>query len=442
MTKTIRFFKAIFLLLFITFQNAAIAQCVFGNTPYIQYNTQHNGTYFYAQSFVSTCTGDMEYFELTSHNPGTLNGSLLKVYEGNVASGTPIYSQYYSDIIVDAPFAPITIYITGALPLVSGNQYSVAFILSSSSFNFKYSIDNAYPDGNLWLNGALVSSQDLYFEVSILDQCTPSSIVTDLEELPSINDECSVSVDTPPTATNTCGSVINGVPNLTFPITTPGTTEITWNFDDGLGNTTSQTQNVEIADLTPPVPDLSELPDLTNQCQINTLTPPTASDNCAGTITGTTSTIAPILTLGNSTITWTFDDGNGNIETQTQNVINPTIDNTLTVNGATITANQTLADYQWLDCNDEFAPISEEVNQAYTPPANGNFAVEITLQGCTLTSDCELFIFSGIEEFSRDKKELIRIVDLMGRETEFVPNTPLIYIYSDGTRERILKIEY
>jgi hypothetical protein len=33
------------------------------------------------------------------------------------------------------------------------------------------------------------------------------------------------------------------------------------------------------------------------------------------------------------------------------------------------------------------------------------------------------------------------IVDFMGRVIEFKPNTPLIFIYSDGTRERVMKIE-
>jgi uncharacterized protein (TIGR02145 family) len=39
------------------------------------------------------------------------------------------------------------------------------------------------------------------------------------------------------------------------------------------------------------------------------------------------------------------------------------------------------------------------------------------------------------------EKELLRITDLMGRETEFTPNTVLIYVYSDGTTERVLQIE-
>ncbi len=29
----------------------------------------------------------------------------------------------------------------------------------------------------------------------------------------------------------------------------------------------------------------------------------------------------------------------------------------------------------------------------------------------------------------------------MSRETEFKPNTPLIFIYSDGSQERVMKIE-
>lgn len=39
------------------------------------------------------------------------------------------------------------------------------------------------------------------------------------------------------------------------------------------------------------------------------------------------------------------------------------------------------------------------------------------------------------------KKEVVKIVDLMGRETEFKPNTALIYIYNDGTTEKVFRIE-
>lgn len=48
----------------------------------------------------------------------------------------------------------------------------------------------------------------------------------------------------------------------------------------------------------------------------------------------------------------------------------------------------------------------------------------------------------GIEENSNTQnKYLVRIVDLMGRETEKKSNTWLIYIYSDGTIEKVFRIE-
>lgn len=47
----------------------------------------------------------------------------------------------------------------------------------------------------------------------------------------------------------------------------------------------------------------------------------------------------------------------------------------------------------------------------------------------------------GINELGANEAELIKIVDLMGREVSFKPNTPLIYMYSDGTIERVFKLE-
>lgn len=47
----------------------------------------------------------------------------------------------------------------------------------------------------------------------------------------------------------------------------------------------------------------------------------------------------------------------------------------------------------------------------------------------------------SIEEEVGSPKEVVMIVDLMGRKTTFHPNVPLIYIYSDGSRERVMKLE-
>ncbi|MCB0479657.1 MAG: hypothetical protein KDC84_15930, partial [Crocinitomicaceae bacterium] len=39
-------------------------------------------------------------------------------------------------------------------------------------------------------------------------------------------------------------------------------------------------------------------------------------------------------------------------------------------------------------------------------------------------------------EPTKTERKLIKIVDFMGRETQFTPNTPLIYLYDDGTIEK------
>jgi len=48
---------------------------------------------------------------------------------------------------------------------------------------------------------------------------------------------------------------------------------------------------------------------------------------------------------------------------------------------------------------------------------------------------------SSISELNNLPKQLIKIVDVLGRETPFKPNTPLLYIYNDGTVERKMIIE-
>jgi large repetitive protein len=67
---------------------------------------------------------------------------------------------------------------------------------------------------------------------------------------------------------------------------TQGTFTVNWTFDDGNGNSNHRSTNVVIVDdVTPPV--TPTLANATGECSV-TLTAPTTTDNCAGTITGTT----------------------------------------------------------------------------------------------------------------------------------------------------------
>ena len=47
---------------------------------------------------------------------------------------------------------------------------------------------------------------------------------------------------------------------------------------------------------------------------------------------------------------------------------------------------------------------------------------------------------TSLEENIKDKR-ISKITDILGRETNYIPNTPLFYIYDDGTAEKIIIIE-
>jgi hypothetical protein len=127
--------------------------------------------------------------------------------------------------------------------------------------------------------------------------------------------QCSVTL-TAPTTTDACAGTITGTTTTPFPITTQGTTVVTWSFNDGNGQILTANQNVIIDDTVAPV--IPTLVNITGQCYI-TPTAPTTTDVCAGIITGTTTTIFPVTT--STVIIWTFNDGNGQSVTANQNII-------------------------------------------------------------------------------------------------------------------------
>ncbi len=232
--------------------------------------------------------------------------------------------------------------------------------------------------------------------VKIIDTTPPQP---DLATLPDITAECEVTNINLPTATDLVDGQVTGTTTTSFPITTQGTTIITWTFTDNKGNTSSQTQNVVINDTTAPVPDIADLPDITAECEVNSLTPPTATDNCAGNLTASTDVTLPITSQGTTVVTWTYNDGNGNTFSQTQNVIYTPIDNTLTQSGATLTANATgNYTYQWGDCSSgNFVAIAGETGNSFTANETGDYAVEISNGTCSVISDCVHVTISRID---------------------------------------------
>jgi PQQ-dependent dehydrogenase (s-GDH family) len=82
-----------------------------------------------------------------------------------------------------------------------------------------------------------------------------------------------------------------------------------------LGKILVYTYNPALLACAAPVPDVTTLATITDNCPV-TLTPPTATNNCSGTIVGTTTTTFPITAT--TTVIWTYSYGKTNSVTQNQ----------------------------------------------------------------------------------------------------------------------------
>jgi hypothetical protein len=98
-----------------------------------------------------------------------------------------------------------------------------------------------------------------------------------------------------------------------------GPNTVTWSGNDGVDPVAQATQTVTIVDTTDPL-FTSVPPDIfLNNCQATPLGTPTATDDCAGTVTFTNNG-PPIYLVGTTAVTWTARDVSGNTQTNTQNV--------------------------------------------------------------------------------------------------------------------------
>ncbi len=267
-----------------------------------------------------------------------------------------------------------------------GNVFNIGFFSDTVDFNPETGVNNLYA----------VGETDIFIQK--LSQCTPYIPTPDLVYLPDLISSCSLDSILIPTAYNGCETLI-GATTTSFPITGMDTTIISWTYDDGTGNIVTQTQNIIIIeDTIIPIPDTLNLPIISAICDITGVNVPTATDNCSSGIIGSPNVTFPLTDQSITQIIWTYNDGNGNIVTQAQDINWTSIDVSTSINGFTITANNINTSYQWLDCNNNNSPINGENNAAFTAITNGDYAVEITENGCIDTSGCVSISGIGINE--------------------------------------------
>lgn len=103
----------------------------------------------------------------------------------------------------------------------------------------------------------------------------------------------------------------------------------------------------------------------------------------------------------NSTATETLTNALGCDSVVTLNLTITEPDTAVQSTGTTLVSTASNATWQWLDCDNAFLQLGGETNASFTPSANGNFAVEVTQNGCTAISDCHEVAGVGVHQYVR-----------------------------------------
>ncbi len=78
------------------------------------------------------------------------------------------------------------------------------------------------------------------------------------------------------------------------------------------------------------------------------------------------------------------------------------VDNTITENTSSLTANDTSTSYQWYNCDTDTMVVGA-TNQTFSPSTTGSYAVEVTSGVCTERSDCFFFSVLSTETFADEE---------------------------------------
>ncbi|MFN2531698.1 MAG: immunoglobulin-like domain-containing protein [Pyrinomonadaceae bacterium] len=175
------------------------------------------------------------------------------------------------------------------------------------------------------------SSPSCSFNV-IVNTVTSTCVLTTQAPIVTNSDAsaCGTHVNyTTPTSdgTGSCGTIAcDHASGSFFPV---GETLVTCTSQPDGGSTTF---TVTVNDTTAPVPDLASLPTITKDCTANAgvpvivgghtvFEPPTATDNCGGSIQGSTNDPRVYTDPGTFTVHWTYIDASGNNSEQDQTIV-------------------------------------------------------------------------------------------------------------------------
>ena len=315
-------------------------------TPEAFYNTDSNQCTYtiitnnFNPIFNDNCSGSIALNDYNGSN--TLNGASFPVGSttvvwtvtdpsGNTANCSyvitvedhqaPILSGCPSDIFVNNASGLCSQVVTYTPPIIGSENCSGATLVQTAGLPSGSSFPVGVTTNTFEVTDASGNMASCSFVVTVLDNELPT-----ISSLSNLTNDCSLTISTAPTSSDNCGTVTGVTGDITLPHTydTPGTYYINWNFSDASGNSKDIIQTITVTDTNAPVPDVANLSDFNmTGCELlsSQITAPTATDACNGEITGVPDIVFPYSVAGTSTITWTYTDNEGNISTQTQDLV-------------------------------------------------------------------------------------------------------------------------
>ncbi len=297
------------------------------------------------QTFKPLRSGKLERIEVISYNPTQLrvreyvSTDLSTAFTGNILA-TSISANGASNFPGFTSFA-----FSNPPSLVAGRTYIFEVVGSGTVYHH---IPGGYPDGTAVSPTNSTFDRDIPFKLyicpvgvqttlSVTDNkgntSTGIAMVTVVDLIAPtiscpqpISVQCASAVPAPDvnlvTATDNCSVVVSWLGDIISNQISPNKYIITRTYQaiDPSGNKATCSQIIKVEDNISPVPVIAELPTIIGQCSAIASTPK-ATDNCAGTINATTLDPVSFSSQGVYSITWTYNDGNGNSTIQTQNVI-------------------------------------------------------------------------------------------------------------------------
>ncbi len=266
--------------------------------------------------FSNWCPGETREVEIKVKNNGGLQWLASPDFQlAYWWNGQSLADGYRIDIPQDVnPGEEITLKAVVTAPTTSGSNNLNFDIVKIGCCAFADNSGECGP-GNIQFSSPVITILN--------DQSAPTPNVA---VLPLLSGQCSVTVTTVPTATDNCTGQITATTTDALTYTTQGTYTITWKYDDGNGNTSTQQQTVEVKDLTAPsvISSPADIPVPVNNTACSAVVSwvePIVTDNCSAMLTIEKSHVSgQVFPLGTTLVTYIFKDGNGNSSSCSFNV--------------------------------------------------------------------------------------------------------------------------